>query len=228
MEKIQSIIKQRNQRNKWIARIILTCILLIYMWAAFPGYGFHTWYTSITSSHRYITTESLSNATVTTQYFTPLLPYLKSIQLAVKFNNEVTANENVTFSLYSENGKLLFTKDIPIADMASKRYYEVEIHKRLKTGKNYYWTLTSPMDAAYDWQIMYTEYPEDQAPENTSFLIDGTPYGITEAQTISQYIYYDHHDKVVIISGFWASGFFVYLIALEIINKIFKTSSNRK
>ena len=227
METIQSIIKQKSERNKWIARLVLTIVLLVYMWAAFPGYGFHTWYHSNTHSGRSITTESLSNSVPATQYFTPVLPYLKSIRVAIKFNAEYMGTENVTFSLCDENNQVLVSRDIPIADMQSKRYYEVEIDKKLKMGKNYYWSLTSPVDSGYEWQIMYTEYPEDQAPENISFLLDNAPYGNAQAQTISEYTYYDHHDKVIIICSFWASGFFVYLIGLELINRIAKAMTKK-
>ena len=222
---MKSITLKNNINAKWIAKGILTIILLIFMWAAFPGYGFHTWFLSTTASHRSVTTEVLSDSVLATQYFTPVLPYLRSIQFAVDFEEQFEGEENATFSLCEESGKEIFSREISIADMESSLYYEVEIDKRLKTGRVYYWSITSPMDSSYDWKIMYTEYPEDQAPENTQFLVGDNLYGGVEAQTISQYVYYDHHDKIVIIGGFWACGILFYIVCLEIIDRIFKMRS---
>ena len=224
MENEKKITIPTKINAKWIAKGILTIILLVFMWSAYPGYGFHTLYLSDTASHRYVTSEAISN-TVMTQYFTPILPYLESIQLAVEFNEEYETEEKVTFVLCKETGKELFSCEIPLKDMESNLYYEVKVNQRLKTGEVYYWSLTTPIDEAYDWKPMYTEYPEDQEPENVRFLVGDNAYGSSEAQTISRYVYYDHHDKVVIIGGFWAGALLAYIVGLEIINRVFKTRS---
>lgn len=212
--------------RKRIATGILTVILAVFMWSAFPGYVFHTWFWSDTASNHSVVTEVLADSVLTTQYFAPILPFIRSIQFAVEFEEEVDEGETVLFSLCDEDENVIFSQEIPISDMESNTYYDVEINQRLKTGRNYYWSLTSPMSAAYDWKMMYTELPGDQAVENQLFLIGNDTYGSGDAQTISQYVYYDHHDKVVIIGGFWSGGILVYLICLEVINRILKKSDN--
>lgn len=207
---------------RWIVVGVLTAVLLVFMWAAYPGYIFHGFFLSRTISNRSTVTEVLSNQTLTTQYFVPQFPYLRSIQIAVEFEEEKTENEKVAFSLCEESGEALFTCNIALGEMKSGVYYDIVVDQKLKQGAVYYWNITSPTDSTLGWRVMYTENVDDQAPENNLFFVDNSLYGNEDAQTISQYNYYQHLDKAVIIAGFWMSGILVYIICLEIVDRIFK------
>ena len=87
---------------RWIATGILTILLLVFLWAAYPGYVFHDYFLSKTMSNRYTSTEVLSGQMMATQYFVPQLPRLYSIQIAAEFDEEKTNGETVTFSLCEE------------------------------------------------------------------------------------------------------------------------------
>ena len=205
---------------RWIATGILTIRLLVFLWAAYPGYVFHDYFLSKTMSNRYTSTEVLSGQMMATQYFVPQLPRLYSIQIAAEFDEEKTNGETVTFSLCEESGNVLFTRDIALSEMEAATYYDIVVNQKLEPGRTYFWNITSPRDSAPGWKVMYTEYVEDQAPENILFHIDDNPYGNEAAQTISQYNYYQHHDKSLIIAGFWMMGILAYIICLEIIRRV--------
>ena len=207
---------------RWIVTGILTIILLVYIWAAYPGYVFHDFFLSKTLSSRYTSTEVLSSQSVATQYFVPQLPRLYSIQIAAEFDEEKATGETVTFSLCEESGNVLFTRDIALSEMEAATYYDIVVNQKMEPGRTYFWNITSPQDPSSEWKVMYTEYVEDQAPENSLFCIDNIPYGDEAAQTISQYNYYQHHDKSLIIAGFWMMGILAYIICLEMIRRVFR------
>lgn len=207
---------------KWIAKGILTILLLLFMWSVYPGYVFHDNYLSTTASNRSVATEVLSDSVLVTQYFTPQLPYLISIQIVAQFDETAMREETLIFSVCEENGKMLCSYDIQLEEMESGMYYDVLVDLKVKPGEVYYWSLTAPAEEACEWKLMYTNYIEDQAPENSLFLVGDNQYGGENSQTVSQYNYRSHFDKSVIIAGWWMSGILVYIICLEIADRMLK------
>lgn len=212
----------KNNIILWIARGILTILLLCCMWAVYPGYFIHNYFLSTTISSSCTTTSILPSTTQATQYFVPQLPYLDAIQFAVEYNEENIQDQMITFFLCDESSdKVIVTQDIPLKDIQSSCYYEISIRKKLNPGKEYYWYLIAPKDETCGFRILYTENLADQAPENSLFLINNTPES-EYAQTVSQYQYYVHPDKVIIIAGYWMSSILVYIVCLEILNRLCK------
>ncbi len=96
--------------------------------------------------------------------------------------------------------------------------------KKLKADAQYHWTVEVTESLPYDWSLMLSEDKTGIAPENTFLEMNGIPGIGDEAQTVSQYAYYIHKDKVIILATCWCGTFLVYLTGMEIIQKIF----NRK
>lgn len=217
--------KQGRVQKKGYARLtavgMLTILLFIFIWSVYPGYIFHDLYLSRTISNGCAATEVLSDAVSVKQYFKPQLSWLGSIQIAAEFDTEAVKGETLFFSLCEESGKVIFSCEVVPEEMESGMYYDIAVRKKLNTETVYYWCLTSPESADCKWQLMYTEYVENQAPENLLFLVGDDGYGSENAQTVSQYTYYIHFDKAVTVAGYWISGILIYIICLEIVDRIF-------
>ena len=206
----------------WIARGILTIILLGFMWSVYPGYFIHDYFLSTTISSSCTTTSNLPGTAQATQYFVPQLPYLDAIQFAVEYKEEAIQDQIITFVLCEgASDKIIVTRDIPLKDVPYSCYYETAIGKKVNAGKEYYWYLIAPAEETCGFRILYTENIADQAPENSLFIINNAPVS-DYAQTVSQYQYYVHPDKVIIIAGYWMSSILVYIVCLEIINRLCK------
>lgn len=216
-------IKETFKKNAllWVIRGILTAVLILFMSLSWPGFTFHNHYLSKTLSEECVTTEVLWNHIMATQYFIPQLPHLESIQIAAEYNEELKDHDFMTFLLCDESGKILVNKDYMLQEVSNGSYFEIPVNKKLKPGKTYYWSLVSPEDEKCQWRVMYTEYLERQAPENSLFLVGENGYGGENAQTVSQYNYKIHLDKSVILAGYWLTAVLVYIVCLEMANRFF-------
>lgn len=103
--------------------------------------------------------------------------------------------------------------------MQSGLYYTIPVKKKLKVGEQYYWTICATEDLPYDWRLMYSADKTGMASENTFVTSEGQQTFGEEQQTVSQYCYYTHKDKVIIIATCWCGSILIYLIILEIIQK---------
>lgn len=155
------------------------------------------------------------------QHFVPRQTYLKGVQFAAVFEEGNVDNQEISFLLCEESGKEIFSKAVRLDEMESGHYYQVEVDRRLKTDQAYYWALVGPGTAGVDFQLMYTNHVEDQAPENTVLILNENQVG-ENAQTISQYTYVVHPDKVIIIGGYWMGAVLVYIICMDVVTRIFR------
>lgn len=211
-----------NKRSRRILAVkcVLTVSLVAFILCVWPGYLFHEEYVSRTFCDRYEPSEILLPGDAATQYFVPQRSFLAGIEFMVHFKEAYTGSGTVRFVLCEESGREIFSQDIILEQMESDEYYKVEIRERLKEGAVYYWTLVSPDDERAELQVMYTGHMADQAPENTLFLMNDEQYGET-SQTVSQYTYFIHPDKVIIIGGYWMGAVLVYLVGMDIATRIF-------
>ncbi|MDE7043478.1 MAG: hypothetical protein K2O97_00370, partial [Acetatifactor sp.] len=69
-------------------------------------------------------------------------------------------------------------------------------------------------------RLMCTNYTEDQAPENTLFLLNENQVG-ENTQTVSQYTYLVHPDKIVIVGGYWMGFVMLYIICMDVATRLF-------
>ena len=153
------------------------------------------------------------------QYFIPQNTRLGEIMFAAVFNGEYPEGAEIGFVLCEESGKEIFSQKIPLDQMESSRYYSVAVNQKVKTGQKYYWVLTGPAGADTDFQIMYTNHEEDQAPENELFLVQEEQIG-ESAQSVSQYTYMVHPDKIIVIGGYWLGALLVYLFCMDVANRL--------
>lgn len=209
-----------NKRSRCILAVkcILTVSLIVLILCIWPGYLFHEEYVSRTFCDRYEPSDILLPGDAATQYFVPQRSYLSEIEFIVLFNESYAGNGEVRFILCEESGREIFSQEIMLEQMESDEYYKVEIRERLKKGTTYYWILVSPDDESAELQVMYTNHRADQASENTLFLMNDEQYGET-SQSVSQYIYFTHADKIVIIGQYWMWAVLVYIICMEMVSR---------
>lgn len=219
--------EKTNRKIDWI-RAGVTVLLLLFMLAVYPGYLARDKYLSRTNSVQYLTTDELGEATVVEQFFQPLHTYLNSIQFAIEFNEQAVGDACLSFQLWGEEQKMLASCEIPLKEISSQCYFNIEINKMLRQDKVYYWRLVIPEGTNLGCRLMYTETRELQAPENRGFLVNGEVYGEEGAQTISQYQYYVHADKAVVLGNYWCCAVLLYLVAMECIHRLFKSIEMRK
>ena len=210
---------EQRKRSLWIVRGILTISLIGFVLWAWPGYLAHDYYVSKTSSVRHEGTDILPDYSIVILYFVPQKTHLADIQFAVLFEEENVENEEITFILCEESGKEIFSKVIRLDEMESGRYYDVKYIWRLRTDQVYYWELVGSETANVNLRMMYTSYEEDQASENTLFLLNENQVG-ESTQTISQYTYLVHPDKIVIIGGYWMGLVMVYIICMDVATRL--------
>lgn len=208
----------KKQRVLWAVRCILTVLLIGFILWAWPGYLAHDYFVSRTFSERYEHTDILPSQSVMTQYFVPQRSHMCGIEFAIIFNEAKVEDETARFVLCEGSGREILSREIPLKRMGSGFYYEIEVNKRLNAGETYYWELIYPDADDIGFQVMYTNHLADQAPENTLFLLNDEQYGdIT--QTISQYKYLVHPDKIIIICNYWMTTVLVYVICMDIVSR---------
>lgn len=208
----------KRPRVIWAIRCILTVVLVGFILCVWPGYLAHDHYVSRTFSERHEFSDALFPQSVMTQYFVPQRSHLCGIEFAILFNEEKAGNEAVRFILCDEAGREIFSQEILLEQMHSGWYYNVEIDERLKAGETYSWTLECPDAEDIELRVMYTNHLADQAAENALFMLNDAQYGeIT--QTISQYTYLIHSDKIIIIGEYWAGAVLIYIICMDIVSR---------
>lgn len=208
----------------WAVKGVLTVALIICILCVWPGYLIHDEYVSESKSARYEPTYVLAPGDVTAQYFVPQRSHMSGIDLAIIFDDKYARDESIRFVLREESGQEILSRDIMLEQVESGCYYTVEIDKKLNADETYYWELVVPDTENLDLQIMYTNHLTDQAAENTLFLLNDEKYGdygdIT--QSVSQYVYLSHPDKIIIIGQYWAGAVLIYIICMDIVSRISK------
>lgn len=203
---------------KYILKGILTLGSLgIALWL-YPGYLAHGYTTSETNSAYSIFSEVLIPETTAEQFFVPQDTRLDVIQIDLLFDEE-RASGSCRFLLKDENGEVLAERDLAFADMESGRYYDVEIGKTVDTDKTYSWELIFPEDMDFNCQVVYSETVGTIAQENQYLLLNGELIS-ADSQMVCQYSYLSHPDKADIVGKYWISVFLVYLVLMELIDRV--------
>lgn len=211
----------KNEKALRIVRIILTVLLVVAMLAVWPGYATYELYVSKTNSYHCTETEPLAGGEKVSQYFVPQMSILHSIEIAVQYDEEKTRDETIRFQVCSESGECIFEADFPLSQIPNGGYYGIEIGKHVKVGETYYWSVIAPQNEACQMTVMYTETLVYQAAENAYVTKGEERYGTEAVQTVSQYIYRVHPDKAVIVGNYWTVFAIIWLVCLELANRLF-------
>lgn len=207
------------RRGIWAARCILTVLLAGCMLGVWPGYLVHDDYVSRTISDRSEAADVPAPRSAVTQYFVPRQGHMARMEFAVLFDEEKAGDSAVRFALCEESGREIFSREILLEQMESGMYYGIRIDRPLKAGGTYSWTLVSPDAEDIGFQVMYTNHLDDQAPENTLFLLGEEQYGEI-AQTVSQYTYRTHPDKIIILGKYWLGAVLAYIVCMDMVNRL--------
>lgn len=209
----------------------MATVLLILVGLSFwPGYLVHDYFWSKSDSSYGSYSLPYAEGVSTTQYFIPQLNWLSSIDIVANFDKTAVGDEKLQFVLYDEDGNKIYSKEIAVSKMQDGLYYTIPIRKKLKAGEQYHWTLSAAEDLPYDWRLMLSTNKIGIASENTFVQLGGLQDIGEEQETVSQYCYYVHKDKVIIIATCWGGSILVYIIILEAIQKLFaqRTISTKK
>lgn len=213
--------QKKKHVRKWIWTGIGILAVLAVMFCAWPGYLIHRDYVSETWSNNCTVSEPLAEGEKLYQFFRPAYPWLMSIQIAVSFLPPDTGEAALRLELYDEAGDVVFETDIPLQDMESNLYYTVPIRRKLDTGQTWCWSVSPVHAGANEVRLMYTEITSNQAPENIMMRSAQREYGA--GQTVSQYSYAVHLDKIHIIC-IWLGTFCLYIAFLEAVHRYYSKS----
>lgn len=220
--------KKKMSKAEMICKGILTLLLIIAELSIWPGYLVHDSYLSASYSEYAVFSEPIMEETEITQYFQPLYSRLDQLEFVLGFAQEAVGDRKVRFALYDENGIEMMSREIALSDMTSERYYVMPIEKTLSTKKTYHWTLTVPENSDCDIRFMYGEHSGGMAPENVRLERNGEPFGAEDAQATARYTYEIHPDKIVIIGGYWLGNALIYLLLMEVVDRVLKKLSKEK
>lgn len=196
-------------------------VVLAVMFCAWPGYLIHRDYVSETWSDSCIETEPLAEGDKLYQFFQPDYPWLMSLQIAACFLPPDNEEAALRLELFDEAGEIFFETEIPLQDMESTRYYTVPIRRKLDTGQTWCWSVTPVNTGANEVTLLYTEITANQAPENRVVCSAEREYA---GQTVSQYSYAVHLDKIHIIC-IWLGTFCLYIAFLEAVHRYYSSKS---
>lgn len=218
--------EMKNKKALWVIRAILTGILAAAMLAVWPGYAVYEQYISETNSYHCTETEPLAGSEKISQYFVPQMSMLDEIEIAVQYNEPKAQKETIRFEVCCESGECILATDIELEQIPNGGYYGIEIGKRVKKGEIYYWTITAPKKEDCQLTVMYTENLAYQAVENTYVTKGDERYGTEAVKTVSQYVYRVHPDKAVILGNYWTVFLIVWLVCLEMADRIWAKFHN--
>lgn len=220
--------KKKMSKAELICKGILTLLLIVAELAIWPGYLVHDSYMSASYSEYAVFSEPILEETEITQYFQPLYSKLDQLEFVLGFNQEAAGDQKIRFCLYDEKGTEMMSQEIAFSDMTAERYYTLPIGKTLSTRKIYHWTLTVPENSGCDIRFMYGEHGNGMAPENVRLERNGELFGAEDAQATVRYTYEIHPDKIVIIGGYWMGNALIYLLLLEVVDRVLKKLSKEK
>lgn len=207
-----------KNKKVWIIKSVWTVLLLAFLLSVWPGYfiNIEAVLGKTDLSGEKLVADIQEEAQVS-QYFRPQQTHLAGIKFAIGFDDVETGEKRIVFMLCKEDGEVMKSQEILLSEISSGGYYEVEINKRVNRKEIYYWTIILPSD--FECKVIYTDIAAAKAPENMALFVNGQMYPET-AQAISEYEYYVHPDKADILGKYWISAILIYLVGLEIINRI--------
>ena len=198
--------------TRWILmKILLTAGLIVFCLEVWPGYLLHTNRAVWLIPGDVQQTPWLSVDDMIQQHFSPSGKWLSQIMTAVVFDENMTTDEYLIFSLWDETGKCLCSREIYFYQIENSNYFDIPINKKLKPGHQYVWTFTLAEPTELQYALMIGNI-DSNASENCSLLINGED---TQQNAMSQYEYYDHYDKAQIFGGFWVGAIMIWLLLLE-------------
>lgn len=209
--------REKTHISIWLViKVILTVGLAIFCFGVWPGHLIHTDRAVELYTGNYVPPQWLTSKDTAQQFFSPENSWLSRIKAAVVF--DMAADEEyLNFTLWDRKGKSICTRKIYFSQIESGGYFDIPINKKLIPGDEYVWTLTLP--AAFDLQyaVLATDDAYHNAQEDISLVINGssTPYN-----AVNMYFYHAYYDKVQIIGGFWIGGLMVWLVLMELTDRI--------
>ncbi len=211
---------RENGKNRWVwlgLKVLLTVGLVVFCAGVWPGYLIHTAKVAELYTEDISQTPWLSAGDVALQYFYPEDRWLSKIKIALAFDESAAKGEYLNFEIQDETGGKVCGREIYFDQIESGCYFEAAVKEKLKPGKEYAWMLSLPEESRLEYAVLCTGDAAGNAVENQVLLINGRD---AERNAINQYEYYAHYDKAVIIGGFWTGALLVWLVLLELTDRV--------
>lgn len=209
--------KQRKKNRMTGARIALTLLLICFCAGVWPGYLFHTFETENRYTTNVFESVSIKAGESAKQWFVPRDKWISRIKLAVVYDDRVLDDDRFQFAILDEQGKTVMEEELYFSNIENGGFFSVSVDQKVKPDKMYCWKLFMPEDARITCSLLCTEDTNGNAVENRTLdIADSQSVG----SALNQYEYYAHHDKMVIIGGYWAGAVVIYLLLLEVVHRL--------
>ena len=179
---------------KWVERAILLAAVLsmLFVW---PYGGIREDRKDSSLSEDYGYTEPLQMGEYASQYFIAETDFLKTLEIAVAYEEEEERNGLLGLELWKEDQKL-YEGVIPYDAMESATFFPAVIETRLKKGIVYEYRIVNQSISENLPHVVYTTTEKAHVPENQQLVVHGT---IVNGQALNRYTWREKLDAVSIL-----------------------------
>ena len=153
---------------KWVERgVLLAAILsMLFVW---PYGGIREDKKDSSLSEDYGYTEPLQVGEYASQYFVAETDFLKTLEIAVNYNQEEERNGLLGLEIWKEDQKI-YEGVIPYDAMESTTFFPAVIETRLKRGAVYEYRIVNQSISENLPQVVYTTTEKAHVPENQQLV----------------------------------------------------------
>ena len=179
---------------KWVERgVLLAAILsMLFVW---PYGGIREDKKDSSLSEDYGYTEPLQVGEYASQYFVAETDFLKTLEIAVNYNQEEERNGLLGLEIWKEDQKI-YEGVIPYDAMESTTFFPAAIETRLKRGAVYEYRIVNQSISENLPQVVYTTTEKAHVPENQQLVVHEAT---VDGQALNRYTWREKLDAVSVL-----------------------------
>ena len=179
---------------KWVERgVLLAAILsMLFVW---PYGGIREDKKDSSLSEDYGYTEPLQVGEYASQYFVAETDFLKTLEIAVNYNQEEERNGLLGLEIWKEDQKI-YEGVIPYDAMESTTFFPAVIETRLKRGAVYEYRIVNQSISENLPQVVYTITEKAHVPENQQLVVHEAT---VDGQALNRYTWREKLDAVSVL-----------------------------
>ena len=179
---------------KWVERgVLLAAILsMLFVW---PYGGIREDKKDSSLSEDYGYTEPLQVGEYASQYFVAETDFLKTLEIAVNYNQEEERNGLLGLEIWKEDQKI-YEGVIPYDAMESTTFFPAVIETRLKRGAVYEYRIVNQSISENLPQVVYTTTEKAHVPENQQLVVHEAT---VDGQALNRYTWREKLDAVSVL-----------------------------
>lgn len=181
---------------KWVERgVLLAAILsMLFVW---PYGGIREDKKDSSLSEDYGYTEPLQVGEYASQYFVAETDFLKTLEIAVNYNQEEERNGLLGLEIWKEDQKI-YEGVIPYDAMESTTFFPAVIETRLKRGAVYEYRIVNQSISENLPQVVYTTTEKAHVPENQQLVVHEAT---VDGQALNRYTWREKLDAVSVFGN---------------------------